>query len=383
MKTIPIVGAVVLLAAVGALSYWAGKSSGPSPASPSPSAAAPQKGPGGGQPAGIAVEARPPVLQKLPSSITTVGSLRSDEAVIVRPEIAGRVAEIAFQEGQRVERGQRLVRLDDSVQRADLERARANLTLSRSKFERAVDLRAKGFISSQAKDEAENNFKVAQADAELAAARLAKTEIKAPFGGIIGLRSVSVGDYVKEGQDIVNLEEIDPLKVDFRVPEVFLSRVKAGQVLQITMDALPDRTWPGKVFAINPLVDASGRAIAIRAQVPNADGKLRPGMFARVRLLTSEERESLVIPEESIFPVGDEKYVYKVVDGRAMRQKVEIGQRRDGKVEILGGLAATDTVVIAGVVKLRDGAVVRVANAPASPAPVGKAETAPPPKGNS
>jgi membrane fusion protein (multidrug efflux system) len=106
-------------------------------------------------------------------------------------------------------------------------------------------------------------------------------------------------------------------------------------------------------------------------------------MFARVRLLTSEERESLVIPEESIFPVGDEKYVYKVVDGRAMRQKVEIGQRRDGKVEILGGLAATDTVVSAGVVKLRDGAPVRVANAPASPAPVGKAEAAPPPKGNS
>jgi membrane fusion protein (multidrug efflux system) len=329
------------------------------------------------------VEARQPFVVKLPRSISTVGSLRSDEAVIVRPEIAGRVAEIAFQEGQRVARGQVLIRLDDSVQRADLERARANLTLSRSKFDRAVDLRAKGFISSQAKDEAENTFKVAQADAELAAARLAKTEIRASFGGIIGLRSVSVGDYVKEGQDIVNLEEIDPLKVDFRVPEVFLSQLKGGQVLQITMDALPDRTWPGKVFAINPLVDANGRAIAIRAMVPNADGRLRPGMFARVRLLTSEERESLMIPEESIFPVGDDKYVYKVVDGRAMRQKVEIGQRREGKVEILGGLTAADPVVTAGVVKLRDGAPVRVANAPASPPPVGKADAVPPPKGNS
>ncbi len=384
MKMIPIAGAVVILAAVGTLSYVAGKRSTPSASGPSSAASpAPQKG-SGGPPAGIAVEAQVPFVVRLPQSIMTVGSLRSDEAVIVRPEIAGRVAEIAFNEGQRVTRGQRLIRLDDSVQRADLERARANLTLSRSKYERAVDLRAKGFISGQAKDEAENTFKVAQADAELAAARLAKTEILAPFGGIIGLRSVSVGDYVKEGQDIVNLEEVDPLKVDFRVPEVFLSQVKAGQVLQITMDALPDRTWPGQVFAINPLVDANGRAIAIRAQVPNSDGKLRPGMFARVRLLTSEARDSMMIPEESIFPVGDDKFVYKVVDGRAQRQKVEIGQRRDSRVEILGGLGATDMVVTAGIVKLRDGAPVLVANAPAAAQPVGKAEpAAPAAKGNS
>ena len=154
-----------------------------------------------------------------------------------------------------------LVRLDDSVQKADLERARANLTLSKSKYERAVDLRAKGFISSQAQRRGrEQPSRWRRPTPSSPQARLAKTEIRAPFGGIIGLRSVSVGDYVKEGQDIVNLEEIDPLKVDFRVPEVFLSQVKAGQVLQITMDALPDRTWPGQVFAINPLIDANGRA---------------------------------------------------------------------------------------------------------------------------
>jgi membrane fusion protein (multidrug efflux system) len=383
MKTLQIAGALALLAAVGTASYLAGRSTAPGPASaPSPATAAP-KGPGAGAPAGVAVVARPPAVVRLPQSITTVGSLRSDEAVIVRPEVAGRVAEIAFQEGQRVTKGQVLIRLDDSVQRADLERARANLTLSKSKYERAADLRAKGFISGQAKDEAENTLKVAQADAELAAARLAKTEIRAPFGGIIGLRSVSVGDYVKEGQDIVNLEEIDPLKADFRVPEVFLSQVKAGQVLQVTMDALPDRTWPGQVYAINPLVDANGRAIAIRAQVPNADGKLRPGMFARVRLLTSEARDSLMIPEESIFPVGDDKFVYKVVDGRAMRQKVDIGLRREGQVEILGGLTAADTVVTDGIVKLRDGAPVRVANAAAPAQPIGKAPPASPAKGNS
>ncbi|HQY48343.1 MAG TPA: biotin/lipoyl-binding protein, partial [Usitatibacteraceae bacterium] len=158
MKTLQIAGAVALLAAVGTASYLAGRSTAPGRASPpSPATAAP-KGPGAGAPAGVAVVAGPPAVVRLPQSITTVGSLRSDEAVIVRPEVAGRVAEISFREGQRVTKGQVLIRLDDSVQRADLERARANLTLSKSKYERAVDLRAKGFISGQAKDEAENTL---------------------------------------------------------------------------------------------------------------------------------------------------------------------------------------------------------------------------------
>lgn len=373
MKNLPLAGALAAVVAVGGLSYWAGTRSAPgnAPSSPAP-APAPAKGPGG--PAGIAIEALRPATARLPQSIVTVGSLRSEETVLVRPEIAGRIAEIAFREGQRVARGDVLVRLDDSVQKADLERARANLVLSKSKFERAVDLRAKGFISGQAKDEAENSLKVAQADAELAAARLAKTEIRAPFPGTLGLRSVSVGDYVKEGADIVNLESTDPLKVDFRVPEVFVSQVRPGQQLQVQADSLPDRTWPGQVLAINPLIDANGRSIVIRAQVSNRDGQLRPGMFARVRLLTSDLRDSLLIPEESIFPVGDDKFVYKVVDGRAQRQRVELGQRREGKVEIVAGLGKDDLVVTAGVVKLRDGAPVKVANAPAAPpAPVGEA----------
>ena len=191
-----------------------------------------------------------------------------------------------------------------------------------------------------------------------------------PFSGTIGLRSVSVGDYVKEGQDLVNLESLDPLKVDFRVPELALSQLRDGQTLQITLDALPDRTYDGRVIAINPLIDANGRAVVIRAQVPNKDGKLRPGMFARVRLFTSGSKDTLVVPEESLFPVGDDKFVYKVVDGKATRQKVEIGARREGRVEILTGLAANDVVVTAGVIKLREGAPVTIANAPSSQAPV-------------
>jgi membrane fusion protein (multidrug efflux system) len=332
-------GALVaaLIAGVGAFAYYAGTQKNiPGPGAPKAGAAAPK-----GPPA-VVVEASRVSVVKLPQAITAVGSLRSDETVILRPEVSGRVAQIGFREGERVTKGQVLVKLDDSVQQADLDRARANLTLSKTKHERAIDLRNKGFLSAQALDETLNNLKVAQADAELMQARINKTAIRAPFSGTIGLRQVSVGDYVKEGQDMVNLESLDPLKVDFRVPEINMGQVKDGQTLQITLDAIPDKAYDGKVQAINPLLDANGRAIVIRAQVPNRGGELRPGMFARVRLFTSGSKDTMVVPEES-----------------------------------LNGLAAEDLVVTAGAIKLREGAPVSVANAPAPAAPVGKNESAP------
>ena len=365
-------GLLAALAVVGGMSYWAGSRNAPAAGDGAPRAsqgAAPAKG----QP-GIVVEAAKVSVVKLPQSLTAVGSLRSDETIIVRPEVAGRVVQIGFKEGEPVAKGSVLLRLDGSVQQADLERTKANYVLSKTKYERAVELRKQGFISSQATDEAENTLRVAKADVELMQARLDKTTIVAPFAGTIGLRQVSIGDYVKEGQDMVNLESLDPLKVDFRIPEISHSLLKDGQTLQISLDALPDKVYDGRVYAINPLIDSNGRAIVIRAQVTNKDGKLRPGMFARVRLFTSGVKDTMVIPEESLFPVGDEKYVYKVVDNKALRQKVDIGQRREGRVEILSGLGAEDVVVTAGALKLREGASVTIANQGPSAAPVGKSD---------
>jgi membrane fusion protein (multidrug efflux system) len=374
-----VVGAIALavLVAVGGGSYWLGTRGSTTAQAAAPGA--PAKASSGPPP--VVIEAMRVSVVNLPQAITAVGSLRSDETVIVRPEIAGRISQIQFREGERVTLGQVLVKLDESIQKADLDRARANLTLSKSKHERAQDLRNKGFISGQALDESENTFKVAQADAELMGARLSKTEIRAPFSGTLGLRQVSVGDYVKEGQDMVNLESLDPLKVDFRVPELALGQVKDGQTLQLTLDAIPDKVYDGKVYAINPLIDANGRSIVIRAQVPNKDGRLRPGMFTRVRLFTSAMKDTLVIPEEALFPLGDEKYVYRVVQAKALRQKVEIGQRREGRVEIVNGLGADDVVVTAGVIKLREGVPVSVANTQAPPPPVGRSDTPLKPKG--
>ena len=332
----------------------------------------------GGKPSpAVAVEAAPVTAAKLAKSIIAVGSLRSDESVVIRPEVSGRIQEIFFREGQRVEKGAILIRIDDSVQRAELEQAKANLSLGKSKLDRALDLQTKGFISSQAREEAENNFRVSQAGYDLASARLTKLEIKAPFAGVVGLRQVSVGDYIKDGQDIANLEGIDALKVDFRVPEIYLKQVTVNQNLQVTLDAVPDQTIPGKVFAINPLIDANGRAVVVRAIIRNVDARLRPGMFARVRLLTAATADTMTLPEQSVIAVGDDFFVYRIADGKALRTKVEIGQRQTGIVEINNGLKPGDMVVTAGQLKLRDGTTVEIVaragnGMPASAANAGK-----------
>jgi len=364
-------GAIAALAVAVAAGggYWLGNAGRTAPVV----AAAPAKGaPGapGGAAQAVPVETAAVEAIRLPQAITAVGSLRSDESITLRPEVAGRIASIQFQEGQRVTKGTTLVRLDAAINQAELQQARANQVLAKSKFDRAVDLAKSKFISGQARDEAENNLKVADAALQLVEARLAKTEIKAPFSGIIGLRSVSVGDYVKEGADLVNLESIDPLKVDFRVPEVYLRQVQAGQPLEISLDAYPNKTFDGRVLAVNPLLDAAGRSVVIRAQVKNQDASLRPGMFTRVRLITKDVTEALVVPEEALVPQGADKFLFKVVDNVAVRTKVEVGQRRDGKVEIVAGVALGDIVVTAGQQRLRDGAAVSRSTAPIGPASV-------------
>lgn len=322
--------------------------------------AAPAGAAGGGS--GTPVELGKPEKLNWPKSVTAVGSLRSDESVIVRAEQSGRITALNFKEGQPVKAGQVLVQLDDSLARAELEQAKANQKLAKAKFDRAVELQQKNFISGQARDEAENALRVADATVSLAEAKLTKLVIKSPFSGTVGLRSASVGDYVKDGQDIVNLEKTDPIKVDFKVPELFQSKISVGQALSVSLDALPGKPYSGRVYAVNPQLDTAGRAVVLRAQMDNHGGALKPGMFARVRLTLADTGDTVVVPEQSVAMQGEEQIMFKVVDGRAMRTKVEVGQRRDGKVEIVEGISGGDTIVVAGWQRLRDGAAVRPAS---------------------
>ena len=317
----PIVAAVAALgiAIAAGAGYWFGQQRTPAEAASAPGGASGAQAKGAA-PAGVTVEAVKVITAALPQTITAVGSLRSDESITVRPEVAGRISAIAFNEGQRVAKGATLVKLDPSINEADVQQARANLKLAQSKFDRATDLAKSNFISGQAKDEAENNLRVAEAALQLAEAKLAKTEIKAPFAGIIGLRVMSVGDYVKEGADIVNLEAIDPLKVDFRVPEIYMRQVQVGQALEVALDALPGKTYEGKVFAINPLVDATGRSIVIRALVQERrHGAASRHVRARAPHHARRSRTRSSCPSRRIVPQGDEQYVFKVVDGKVVR----------------------------------------------------------------
>jgi membrane fusion protein (multidrug efflux system) len=347
----------------------------PSTASVPGSAAAPAGKPGaGGPPAGgfpTAVELTTIALTSLAIDVTAVGSLRSNESVTLRPETAGRISSIGFKDGQAVAKGAVLVGLDDAMPAAELAQARANLELARSTQKRNEDLHQKKFISGQALDSSAATLRVQEAAVALAEAKLAKTRIRAPFAGVVGIRNIGVGDYVKDGQELINLEDMQTLKVDFRLPEATLVRLSIGQAIEITSDALPGERFTATLDAINPLVDANGRSISCLARLDNATGKLRPGMFVRTRLIFEARDDALMIPEQALVADPVQAFVFTVVEGKARKVLVKTGLRRNAQLEIVDGLKAGDVVVTAGQLKLRDGAAIRdvaAASPAASPA---------------
>ncbi len=313
------------------------------------------------QPEQVSVETVTVGVRAMDDEVSAVGTLLSNESVVLRPEVAGRIAAIQFREGAPVAKGAVMFELDAAVQFAELQEAKSVLALSESNYRRTEDMFARKFVSQSARDEAASKLEVARAVVALAAARHDKTRIRAPFSGIAGIRNISVGDYVKEGDTLVNLEDIGTLKVDFRLPELYLQRARAGQTLEVTSDALPGQTFTATVGAIDPLVDAGGRAVVMRARLDNREGRLRPGMFARVRLILQQRPAVVAVPEQALMPAaGNTQFVYRVENGVAKRVEVTTGSRRDTWVEIAAGLAPGDVIVTAGHLKLRDGAAVKM-----------------------
>ncbi|MBA3059245.1 MAG: efflux RND transporter periplasmic adaptor subunit [Gammaproteobacteria bacterium] len=321
----------------------------------------------------------------------SVGTLRSRQSVMLRPEVAGRVKALGFRDGARVRKGQLLVQLDDTLQRAEVRQAQAQVSIAQATLKRNQELVAENFVAQRVLDESAANVQVVQAQLALANARLSRMAIVAPFNGTVGIRNVSLGDYVKDGADLVNLEDISSLYVDFRLPERYQGKLKPQQAVALTLDALPGRTFEARVEAIDPLLDANGRSVGVRAVLPNTLSDKRPGMFARVTVLFSVNANALVVPEEAIVPQGERQFVIKVVAPSnlppatakpppdtqwvSQRQEVRLGVRRAGQVEITEGLAEGQRVVVAGQQRLqRDGTPVRIVTldrpAPAASAPV-------------
>jgi membrane fusion protein (multidrug efflux system) len=358
--------ALALLAAAALLAYLLGnRTPGPAVANvksdASPAKAAATKAPAAAAPTVVGVVVVQPVTVQ--EDLQAVGSLRSNESVVLRPEVSGRIASIGFKDGQVVKKGQLLIGLDASLNEAEVAQYKAEYDLALSNLQRSEDLARQKFISSSAQETAASNAQVAQARLKLAQARLSKMKIVAPFDGVVGIRGVSLGDYVKDGTDLVNVEDIRQLKVDFRLPERSFGQIRVGQPIEVVADALPGERWPGQVEAINPRIDANGRSLELRGRLENVSGKLRPGMFVRVRVIIGERSNALLVPEEAIVPLGEQFIVYKVVEGAARRVPVKLGVRRDSKVEILEGIAAGDQVVTAGMRLTRDGQPVRIQSA--------------------
>jgi len=304
---------------------------------------------------------------KLVDDTQAVGSLRSRQSVVLRPEVSGRVARLHFQDGQRVRKGQLLVQLDDQLPQAQLQQSLAELSIAQANHRRNQELVAQNFISQRSVDESAAALQVAQAKVALARATAARLRLVAPFDGIAGIRSVNVGDYLKDGADIVNIEDMEALYVDFRLPERFQTRIRPGQQADVLVDALPGRAFQALIQAVDPLVDANGRSVGVRGCIDNRALQLRPGMFARVTAVFGVREDARVVPEEAIVPQGGRQYVIKLVEGpdqdslMTRRVEVSLGLRMPGRVEVLSGLAPGDRVVTAGQQRVqRDDTVVRV-----------------------
>ena len=323
----------------------------------------------------VSVEVAQVRTMALHDEAQAVGRLRSRRSVVLRPEVSGRVTQLQFSDGARVRKGQVLVQFDDQLPRAQVQQARAELSIAQANHQRNKELVAQGFVSQRSLDESAANLQVAQAKLALAEATAARLRIVAPFDGIAGIRNVSVGDYLKDGSDIVNIEDIDSVFVDFRLPERYQGQVRVGQVALVALDALPGKTYQAEVRAIDPQIDANGRSVMVRASIANEGLQLRPGMFARVMLRLGERPDALVVPEEAIVPQGESPYVYTVLPGKdggttvVQRVAVQLGARHGVMVEVREGLQAGDTVVTAGQQRVqRDGMAVRVVDLPQAPA---------------
>jgi membrane fusion protein (multidrug efflux system) len=333
------------------------------------SAARPGSGPAGGaaEAGGPAiVEVGKVVRLRIEEDAQAVGTLRSRQGVMLRPEVSGRISRFGFADGQRVRRGQLLVQLDDTLQAAQLRQAEALAGIARTNLQRNRELVAQNFVSQSVVDQSAASLEVAVAQVALAEAQLSRMKILAPFDGVAGIRSVDVGDYVKDGADLVNVEDTTQVWVDFRLPERYLAQLRPGQQVEVALDAMPGRSFRARIDALDSQLDANGRSLLVRARLANPDGALRTGMFARTRTLLAVRDSALVVPEEALVPQGGKQYLIKVVDGAqgkvSQRLEARIGVRVPGKVEILNGVAEGDVVVTAGQGRLLrgDGLPVRV-----------------------
>ncbi len=335
-----------------------------------PATAIAQGGPPGGR--AVTVETITVEASPLRESLNAVGSILAEASATLRAEVPGQVVGLHFADGQRVARGDRLFSIEATVLEAEANEARANAEQREAEYKRATELVDDQLISATDFDTARANYNVSLARLRSAEARLSKTVIRAPFDGVAGLRRINIGDYATIGQEVVDVVQLNPLRVEFTLPETQLARVRSGQDVEVAVGAYPDSVFAGQISAIAPQIEVAARNVTLRAELPNPDFKLRPGLFAQVSITLDERDDAIVVPEQAIWPIGNDKTLFVVVDGVAEQRIVQLGQRLPGRVQILDGLSVGDVLVTAGQMKIYDGAAVNPIPAIGIPASGGR-----------
>jgi len=297
--------------------------------------------------------------EKLSNTIRSTGTVLANEEVELRSEIAGKISRIFFVEGTPVRRGEVLVKIDDSELQAELLKLKSQERLATDKEQRRKELLSKQLISSEDYETALNELNSTRAEIKLTEARTAKTELRAPFDGVVGLRYVSEGSYVSSDSRIATLQNIEHVKVDFSVPEKYATAVRKGQSIKFRT-GLSSQAFTGTIYAIEPKIDPVTRTVQLRAMCPNPDRGILPGSFAEVELILQEFREALMIPTEALVPelLGQKVFLYR--DGLAEPASVEIGLRTETSLQVTSGLSPGDTVITSGILQLAEGMPVQI-----------------------
>lgn len=297
--------------------------------------------------------------QKLDNRIFISGTLLSNEEVNLMPEVAGKITGIFFKEGERVKEGELLVKINDQDLQAQLKKLQLQEKLASEKEERQKKLLAINGISQEEYDATLTQLNSTAADIEVLKAQISKTQIIAPFDGTVGLKNISEGSYVTPGTQIAKIQQTDPMKLDFSIPEKYSSIVGKGDSIRFTLQG-SEENFGGKIYAIEPKIEMSTRSVQLRGICSNKKGKLFPGAFAKIELLLKEIPNSILIPTEAIIPElkGQKVFLYK--SGKAQPQKVETGIRTDTQIQITSGLLAGDTVITTGIMQLKPDALVNI-----------------------
>ncbi|EKO3488594.1 efflux RND transporter periplasmic adaptor subunit [Vibrio fluvialis] len=305
--------------------------------------------------------------------IEAIGFIEPNQGVTLTTETSGVIDKIAFESGAQVQQDQPLVLLDSEVEKANLKSSQARLPAAKAKYERYKGLYTKGSISKESFDEAEANYYSLSADIESLKASIARREIKAPFAGVVGIRNVYLGQYLQPGTDIVRLEDTSVMRLRFTVPQTDISRISIGQEVDIAVDAYPQTTFRGSITAIEPAVSVQSGLIQVQADIPNSDGKLRSGMFARANIILPKLDNQVTLPQTAItFTLyGNNVFVVTEDEGvqRVQQHVVKVGERTEDIAHILDGVKPGDMVVTSGQVRLSNGAKVRIVESDATTPP--------------